>query len=155
MFGYPPKEIINFSRISQRGDYKALISDSDSVETQEPPQKTRLSLFYVAVPLTIFLSIVAFLLGVWLGGRRVVDSTSLCAEKISRYCTRKFIACLVQALISILAPVVKDIGLSYEIVAFNGSLLKENVFRQDAGPEVDAAWSSLGVDCENPFTETK
>jgi len=31
-------------------------------------------------------------------------------------------------------------------VHFNGSLLKENVFRQSAGPDVDAAWESLGVD---------
>ncbi len=46
------------------------------------------------------------------------------------------------------APLTKDIGLNYETVVFNGSLLKENVFRQDAGTEVDAAWVSLGVDCE-------
>ena len=32
-------------------------------------------------------------------------------------------------------------------MTFNGSLLKENVFRQEAGPEVDAAWESLGVGC--------
>ena len=25
----------------------------------------------------------------------------------------------------------------------------ENAFRQDAGPEVDAAWKSLGADCEH------
>ena len=54
----------------------------------------------------------------------------------------------IQLLIHISAPFVKDVGLKYEIVAFNGSLLRENVFRQDAGPEVDAAWTSLGVDCE-------
>lgn len=37
---------------------------------------------------------------------------------------------------------------SLHTVVFNGSLLKENVFRQDAGPEVDAAWASLGVGCK-------
>lgn len=31
---------------------------------------------------------------------------------------------------------------------FNGSILHENVYRQDAGAEVDAAWEALGVDCE-------
>jgi hypothetical protein len=31
---------------------------------------------------------------------------------------------------------------------FNGSFLHENVYRQAAGDEVDAAWAALGVDCE-------
>jgi hypothetical protein len=39
--------------------------------------------------------------------------------------------------------------MSYEIVTFNGSLFKENVYRQSAGPEVDAAWEALGIDCEH------
>jgi hypothetical protein len=46
------------------------------------------------------------------------------------------------------APIQKDVDLSYNVIRFNGSLLKENVFRQDAGLEVDAAWASLGVDCK-------
>lgn len=35
----------------------------------------------------------------------------------------------------------------YSTVQFNGSLLKENIYRQGASPEVDAAWAALGVDC--------
>jgi len=38
------------------------------------------------------------------------------------------------------------VNIRFDTVIFNGSLLKENVFRQEAGPEVDAAWASLGVD---------
>lgn len=45
------------------------------------------------------------------------------------------------------APVVRDVPIKYDVVRFNGSLLKENIFRQTAGPEVDAAWESLGVNC--------
>lgn len=41
----------------------------------------------------------------------------------------------------------KEVSIQYSIQEFNGSLLKENVFRQDAGPNVDAAWESLGVNC--------
>ncbi|KAF1977359.1 hypothetical protein BU23DRAFT_659618, partial [Bimuria novae-zelandiae CBS 107.79] len=44
------------------------------------------------------------------------------------------------------APIVDDVGVHYTHTRFNGSLLQSNVFRQDAGPEVDAAWASLGVD---------
>lgn len=45
----------------------------------------------------------------------------------------------------IFSPLTEDITIGYETVHFNGSLLKEDVFRQSAGPEVDAAWESLGV----------
>ena len=47
----------------------------------------------------------------------------------------------------ILAPIIKDVGVEYSPVKFQGSLLKSNDFRLDAGPEVDAAWKSLGADC--------
>jgi hypothetical protein len=33
-------------------------------------------------------------------------------------------------------------------VRFNGSFKKENVFRLEAGPEVDAAWKAIGSDCK-------
>lgn len=36
--------------------------------------------------------------------------------------------------------------MKFQQVRFNGSFLKLNAFRQDAGPEVDAAWKSLGAD---------
>jgi hypothetical protein len=42
-----------------------------------------------------------------------------------------------------------DVKIKYGKVQFNGSLLMENVYRQNAGPEVDAAWEALGVDCES------
>ncbi len=47
--------------------------------------------------------------------------------------------------LTLLAPILKDIPLSYSITQFNGSLLKENIYRQPASPEVDAAWKALGV----------
>ena len=52
-------------------------------------------------------------------------------------------------LIHLPAPVVKDVDIEYNVITFNGSLMNENIFRQDAAPEVDAAWQSLGVDCEH------
>lgn len=50
-------------------------------------------------------------------------------------------------LMMVAAPLRKDVDISYDAVRFNGSLLKENIFRQPAGPEVDKAWESLGVNC--------
>ncbi|OJJ86271.1 oxidase ustYa family protein [Aspergillus glaucus CBS 516.65] len=42
------------------------------------------------------------------------------------------------------SPLVNKV--SYHEQRFNGSFLKENAFRQDAGPETDAAWASIGAD---------
>ena len=33
--------------------------------------------------------------------------------------------------------------------------MKENSFRKEAGPEVDAAWASLGVHCKIPLKHTR
>lgn len=46
------------------------------------------------------------------------------------------------------APIIKDVGITYGQVQFNGSLLVSNAYRLDAGPEVDAVWKELGVDCK-------
>ncbi|KAL5420268.1 hypothetical protein PMIN03_000095 [Paraphaeosphaeria minitans] len=44
------------------------------------------------------------------------------------------------------APLVKEVEPKWHVVRFNGTFLHENVYRQGAGPEVDAAWEGLGVD---------
>lgn len=46
------------------------------------------------------------------------------------------------------APILEDINISYNVVQFNGSFMHENIYRQDAGPEVDTAWNALGGSCE-------
>lgn len=43
-----------------------------------------------------------------------------------------------------------EVGITYDLREFNGSLLKENIYRQDASPEVVAAWDALGVNCAIP-----
>ncbi|EMD93313.1 hypothetical protein COCC4DRAFT_70685 [Bipolaris maydis ATCC 48331] len=49
-------------------------------------------------------------------------------------------------LTSMYSPIVHDVGITYQQLQFNSSLLASNPYRLDAGPEVDAAWKSLGVD---------
>ncbi|KAL4995343.1 hypothetical protein BDV10DRAFT_203131 [Aspergillus recurvatus] len=49
------------------------------------------------------------------------------------------------ALSFMIAPVIANVDIKYHRQRFNGSLLKENIYRQDAGPEVDAAWEALGA----------
>ncbi|KAI9734161.1 MAG: hypothetical protein M1818_006633 [Claussenomyces sp. TS43310] len=82
---------------------------------------------YLPVGIAIIsIALVAF--GAMIGSRWLVDNDLSCAEHGQQY-----------------SPILDEVDASYHIVRFNGSLLKDNVFRQNAGPEVDAAWDSLGV----------
>ncbi|KAH8821828.1 hypothetical protein F5884DRAFT_769163 [Xylogone sp. PMI_703] len=74
--------------------------------------------------------ITSVLVGFWLGGKyNRQNQDKYCIRHVSEY-----------------SPVLKDVDISFHTVRFNGSLFKENIFRQDASPEVDKAWESLGVD---------
>lgn len=45
------------------------------------------------------------------------------------------------------SPITKDIKLQYRPVRFNGSFIERPIYLQDPSPEVDQAWSDLGIDC--------
>ena len=46
------------------------------------------------------------------------------------------------------SPVMDGIKMRYESVLFDGSFMNKSIYQQSAGPEVDEAWSGLGIDCE-------
>jgi len=72
-------------------------------------------------------------------------SPSSWLKQISNYCKKTLSHSTILLSLTVSAPVPEDIPLSYSSIQFNGSLLKENIFRQPASPEVEAAWDSLGV----------
>lgn len=53
------------------------------------------------------------------------------------------------------SPIPRDLEITYHEQQFNGSFLKETIYRQDASPEVDAAWEELGADCKHLRTLVK
>lgn len=122
---------------SGRKEYKR-VSDSQAEQSEtllpetegSKPRVRRSALFRCSIAFVLLASFcLTALLGGFIGRRWQVSFDTLCAAHVSQY-----------------SPILQDVDISYDIVNFNGSLLKENVFRQDAGPEVDAAWASLGVD---------
>lgn len=46
-----------------------------------------------------------------------------------------------------IAPLLKEVGIKYDFVHYNGSFLEETIYRQRGSPEVDDAWDELGVNC--------
>ncbi|PKX96194.1 oxidase ustYa family protein [Aspergillus novofumigatus IBT 16806] len=72
-------------------------------------------------------AVVSCLVGLFIG-RQVQDLDRVCTRHVSHY-----------------SPVTSNVNVAFQPQRFNGSLLKENIYRQDASPEVDAAWEALGV----------
>ena len=148
MFRYLREKNIKFRPLPQTEDQTALISESNSsVEALDSLSRTKPSRLPITLLFTLSLPIAA-ILGAWIGSQWFSDANSFCINRVSQSCKPQDRELITELLIHCSAPVVKDLDITYEIVAFNGSLLKENIFRQDASPEVDAAWKSLGVDCE-------
>jgi hypothetical protein len=46
------------------------------------------------------------------------------------------------------SPVTLEQSITYETISFNGSFLNQSSYRQNAGPDTDAAWTALGTDCK-------
>ncbi|KAL3423001.1 tat pathway signal sequence [Phlyctema vagabunda] len=111
---------------SQSEDCETLLSNGSESSYKPAPRRRNLTWLYITLIPTISVCLVG--LGAWIGVRWMVNENSLCAAHNQEY-----------------SPILKEVDNSIQTVRFNGSLLKENVFRQDAGPEVDAAWNSLGV----------
>ncbi|TQB68536.1 hypothetical protein MPDQ_003259 [Monascus purpureus] len=126
-------KIINSHLNSDGGSYERLLPQEEEAHPHpQHPQHDRGRWCQIG---TVFLYItalsVAFIVGStvgyqWRGDRENPDHS--CAKHTSQY-----------------SPVLKSVAITYDVQRFNGTFLKENIFRQDASPEVDAAWESLGV----------
>jgi len=117
-----------FHPISQVEEhFESLDSSVEAKDMEFTPRSEGISTLSVSI-LLIWSIIISTFVGVRIGhsinpGK---SQTSTCNERYS--------------------PLEDDITIPPEAVQFNGSLFNANVFRQPAGPEVDAAWESLGVD---------
>ncbi|KIW03546.1 uncharacterized protein PV09_05307 [Verruconis gallopava] len=115
------------SASSYKGDAEESLLSSDRdwssrIQAHKGWSPTKIAVLVVS---HVTLAVVGLLLGI----RWSKDPIALATQVTARY-----------------SPFIRDVGLKFEVVEFNGSFFHETVFRQDAGPEVDAAWRSLGVD---------
>ncbi|KAF4618389.1 hypothetical protein G7Y89_g14912 [Cudoniella acicularis] len=111
--------------------------DPESHYLPEPPKSS----FRILLPvlITALSSLCAFWLGTWAGVPKFSVSDESCISHVQKY-----------------SPILKEVDTSLHIVHFNGSFMKGNAFRKDTGPEVDAAWESMGINYRSvaiPVTE--
>ncbi|KAJ8062858.1 hypothetical protein OCU04_008112 [Sclerotinia nivalis] len=113
-----------YNEVPQSEDGEGLLSHTQP-KYKQSPRRNNILWYILSIPVISLLS-VAF--GIWIGARFVANPAKLCPSYVQHY-----------------SPILNDIDTSYQPVMFNGSFMKENVFRLKAGPEVDEAWGSLGV----------
>jgi hypothetical protein len=128
-------------------DYEASLSDgsrSSNGQRRERRPKICLDLFTITAGILVALPLVG--LGIWIG-YLLYSSRAASPGQIQKWCMSTPLMEERLETHFLIAPILKEVNNSYHAVRFNGSLLKENIFRQEAGPEVDAAWASIGVNC--------
>ncbi|KAF8865817.1 hypothetical protein BDZ45DRAFT_375658 [Acephala macrosclerotiorum] len=110
---------------SQNGeDYDHLLPQEESL-LRRPPRIIPRWIFIVGSPI-ISLLLIGF--GAWLGSHSTYNFNAKCLEHAQKW-----------------SPIQRDVNNNYHEVLFNGSFMKQNAFRLEASPEVDAAWDSLGI----------
>ncbi|PMD64200.1 uncharacterized protein K444DRAFT_660561 [Hyaloscypha bicolor E] len=121
---YSPLEDKSENGFQSSEDHESLLSGS--VKSYRKPTPRTL----IWIPMLMLPIISAFLIGfgVWIGSHWFTNTNAVCLAHVQNY-----------------SPIQKEVDNSYHIVKYNGSFLHENLFRKPAGPEVDAAWDSLGV----------
>uniref|UniRef100_A0A0D2XS81 Uncharacterized protein n=1 Tax=Fusarium oxysporum (strain Fo5176) TaxID=660025 RepID=A0A0D2XS81_FUSOF len=104
--------------------------ESDSFHYVPPTRRRRLSLcrcFGWAITLLSIILISAFA-GAWIS-MVYVNIDQICTAHTSQW-----------------SPLLDNIAIKYKMQPFDGNFMRENIFRGNASPEVDAAWEALGVD---------
>ena len=125
-----------YTPLEDKSDHESQSSSEDTEGLLTSKPQTRFSshnttfkyILFVLIPLT---GLISLGLGIWIGSSFGAIADRICPEHVQKY-----------------SPILSEVDTSIHVVRFNGSLMKENVFRQVASPEVDAAWESLGVNCK-------
>jgi hypothetical protein len=137
---------------SEAESHEQLLEKDSSYPDYIHSRKSRLR-SWTHIFLISFVSIIvilsSFVAGAWYGSHQLGPTGQDYLQHVQHYC-KQVLHDSENILSSNKAPILKEVDTSLHSVLFNGSFMKENDFRKGAGPEVDAAWASLGVHCNYP-----
>ena len=118
------------SQYTSLEDREKLLEDqslSSEISYQPPQHKSSLPRWLTIVGhIGLLSATLAF--GIYLGTVHESNTDESCTSRLSHD-----------------SVVLHKVPIHYSQQQFNGSLFKANAYRQDAGPEVDAAWEALGI----------
>lgn len=150
MFVFKTKKSYEIKQELDLEDCEQLLADDGEACTMKQSQgiRSRTTSWLTTVLLVLFTALTSFAFGAWGDPLKSFDSMKFCTSRVSQYCKARLLPRSQPNFSNEpSAPIVKDVGITYGPLSFNGSLLRSNEFRLDAGPEVDTAWKSLGADC--------
>lgn len=147
MFGIQTQKLAASYNPVKTEDCEGLLANSETSSLDGHPSKAppRRPSWIATCTIVLGTAVLSALFGAW-AGRNGLDADAFSLRHISQYCMFEPSRCIWTEANMFPAPVVKEADMTFSQVRFNGSFLKLNAFRQDAGPEVDAAWKSLGAD---------
>jgi hypothetical protein len=119
-----------YTSIPSDEDQEGLLSGdiSNNRRLQSTSRPTASSILLI-IGLMVFSCLTSSLCGLVVGRRYPSDNGAI--RHVSKY-----------------SPILDDVNMNFHTENFNGTFVHENIYRQDASPEVDAAWDALGVRCE-------
>lgn len=137
----------NYEPVQEVDEAKVLMSETSSIEIEPncSRSRSRWSLF-VSFTVLLLYSLCVLLLGSFIGTNHPTNLDSKCTKHTSKYCELN-LPTIQSARLIHLAPVMEAVDVTYKKHLFDGSFSHPNIYRQDASPEVDAAWTALGADC--------
>jgi len=127
MFGFKGKRSLFPTEEYKDEDAESLLSGSDNPQDPLTRSSNSIALRTILALIASHLATAVFV--AWLVANWSLNLDHLCAAHTSQY-----------------SPILKDVDIKYETVRYNGSFFHETVYRGDASPEVDKAWTDLGVD---------
>ena len=137
----------------EKEDQEPLLRDSESQDSPRIRNSQKRLPFRCSVYLWTVVATGAFIGGLLTGLEFPWDRDMFCARRVTQGCECFDTGPSRQSL-TIAAPLLEDVSISYKTIRFNGTFLNENVYRQSASPEVDAAWEALGANCEDSSSST-
>lgn len=129
---------------------KTLLSEEESTAwgSDEKLNKKRFSVWWKVMLYPILISII-FAFGGIVGYNwsNTSDWDDICSHHVAQYCEPGLLPSEKYTYLPVTAPLFKDVDVKYNVTQFDGTFIHENIYRQNASPEVDAAWEALGTDC--------
>lgn len=131
----------------EAGDNEALLGEAEARGPLKSSSKTHLTKCSIFLLLCISV-ILGLVVGLIIGSSLLRPSYNQYVRQTTQS-SKARATTLCEQRLTATAPLLEDVTIHYSTHQFNGSFMKENIYRQKGSPEVDAAWEALGVNCQS------
>jgi hypothetical protein len=124
-------------------DNEALLGESST--SKRSPERSRC----ILVIWLLLCTVIGLIAGLLVGYGLLRPSYNQCVQMTTQTSAFETLSVQDPKLTSSAPLLSSGVEIDYKTIPFNGSFMEKTIYREDAGPEVDAAWEALGVNCEH------